>query len=282
MLARICCALLLLACIPAWCQEDASKVEIGSPSDQDALMLVPPPVSGLAYHRLSRRKRNQLPQRWGFLHHRMVEQRCLVDDARKRFQLLGVADHRDGQNHRAHASVAGLRSGVYCLPERDFAQPGQSEPVVESRLSVQPEHVTRTCRRDFTKFSNVFDQPNAFSDPVTGALPLPKSAVIVPVADQIENGTTAQLTYQTSANGMLGGGGSFGTLYYPNPSQVAGLYDSRTIGSSFFYSQRISDRYYVGGTYQYQESCHRSAANLSLPSQTQTQTRPSSASYRFI
>ena len=60
------------------------------------------------------------------------------------------------------------------------------------------------------------------------------------------------MSYQFSLNGMIGASGTFTYLDYPNPSQVPGLYNSRSSAGSAFYTHRISKMHYVGVTYQHQ------------------------------
>ena len=90
-------------------------------------------------------------------------------------------------------------------------------------------------------------------------------------ADQINNATSAQLTYQVSADGMLGVSGNFASLYYPNPEEVSGLYNSRSAGGSAFYSRRLGEKYYVGANYQYQNMLSYQACSA-RQTRTQTQT----------
>ena len=49
MLVKICLALGLLACAPAWCQTQANDAEANKASEDDSQLQVPPPVSGQAY-----------------------------------------------------------------------------------------------------------------------------------------------------------------------------------------------------------------------------------------
>ena len=68
----------------------------------------------------------------------------------------------------------------------------------------------------FSKTSNVFDQPNPLSTTVvSGSVSIPRVAVIAPIADQLNNGTSAQLTYQVSEDGMIGANGSFSRALLP-------------------------------------------------------------------
>jgi hypothetical protein len=91
--------------------------------------------------------------------------------------------------------------------------------------------------------------------------------VIAPLADQLNNKGNAELTYQFSANAMVGASGTFGNLHYSNTAQVPGLFDSSSQAGSAFYTQRLAKKHYLGVTYQYQRI-------LSYPvgEQSETQT----------
>ena len=114
-------------------------------------------------------------------------------------------------------------------------------------------HVTLSLRDSFQKTSNVLDQPNQdFAQPVSGSVFVPNESVIAPIADVLTNTANASLTYQFSANGMVGVSGSFTNLHYPTQAQVPGLGDSSSRGGSAFYNHRLSKMNYIGATYQYQ------------------------------
>ena len=114
-------------------------------------------------------------------------------------------------------------------------------------------HVTLSLRDTFQKTSNVLNQPNQdFAQPVSGSVFVPNESVIAPIADVLTNSANATLTYQFSANGMVGASGTFMNLHYPNQAQVPGLGDSSSKGGSAFYNHRLSKMNYIGATYQYQ------------------------------
>src|SRR5208337_4632449 len=119
-----------------------------------------------------------------------------------------------------------------------------------------------------------FNQPNPVSaTSVSGSAPPPGVAVIVPAAEQLHNAANAEFTYQFSANGMAGVSGTFTNLYYPNPAEVSGLYNSSSTGGSVFCSRSLLSKYYVGASYQYQNvSAYQAGATASTQTQTQTQT----------
>ena len=271
MLARICCALLLLACIPAWCQEDASKVEIGSPSDQDALMLVPPPVSGLAYTSTFKgeKETNYLSGGVSF---------TTAWSSNVAWSTTPVSDFSysvwptiamDKTTERMHLWLDYAPGFTFYQKETSLNQ-GNQNASLSFDYHFTP-NLTANVQEGFHRTSNPFDQPNPLvATPVSGSVPVTNVAIIAPAADMLMNMTTAQLTYQVGANSMIGGGGNYYTVNYPNPDQVAGLYNSRSAGGSVFYSTRFHEKDYWGVSYEYQNSLSYQTNLLSIGTQTQT------------
>ena len=131
-------------------------------------------------------------------------------------------------------------------------------------------HVTFSAVDSFQKSSNVFNQPDlASAGAVSGGAQGDNFSVIAPIADQLHNFGNAGLTYQFAANAMIGAGGTFTNLHYPNQAQVPGLFDSESQGGSGFYAYRISAVHYLGISYQYQRL-------LSFPTQGQNETQTDS------
>ena len=125
-------------------------------------------------------------------------------------------------------------------------------------------HVTFSATDGFQKSSNVFNQPD-LAGTVSGGAQGGDLSVIAPVADQLRNGGNLGITYQFAANQMIGAGGSFTNLHYPDPTQVPGLFDSESQSGSGFYAFRASEMHYLGIDYQYQRL-------LSFPTQGQNET----------
>jgi hypothetical protein len=109
-------------------------------------------------------------------------------------------------------------------------------------------HVRISSQDTFTQTSNVFDQA---AGGVSGSTQSSTEAVVAPFAEQRNNLTSVELTYQFSRNGMIGAGGTYSIVNYPNPAQAAGLSNSNSYGGSAFYNRRLSSKQYVGANYQY-------------------------------
>jgi hypothetical protein len=121
-------------------------------------------------------------------------------------------------------------------------------------------------RDDLTKssaFSYHFN-PNPIGAE-TGILQSPNQSVISPITDTISNNADGQITYQFSANGMIGASGTETEQHFLHLSQVPGLFNSSTRGATTFYTHRFSRKHYIGATYQFQQL-------LSHPNGTETQT----------
>jgi hypothetical protein len=127
-------------------------------------------------------------------------------------------------------------------------------------------HVTLTLMDSLTK-SSVFSfplNPNSIGTE-TGILQTPNQSVFAPVADRISNNADGQVTYQFSANGMIGASGTETEQHFLHLSQVPGLFNWSTRGATAFYTYRLSRKHYIGATYQFQQL-------LSHPNGTETQT----------
>jgi hypothetical protein len=124
---------------------------------------------------------------------------------------------------------------------------------VDFRYRLSP-NVTLTLRDDLTKTSissYTFD-PNAVGSE-TGILQNSSPSVISPNADVISNVVDGQITYQFSANGMIGASGIETEQHYLHPSQAPGFFDWSTRGATAFYTHRFSRSHYIGATYQFQQ-----------------------------
>src|SRR5204863_2083940 len=118
---------------------------------------------------------------------------------------------------------------------------------VKYRLS---PHVTFKVENHFSKTSNFLNQnQNLAAEPTTGLAPT--VALVVPIADQLRDTSSAQLSYQFSPNNLMGATGTFSDLNYPNRSQVPGLFNSTSSTGQAFYTYRLSGKHYLGATYDY-------------------------------
>lgn len=262
---------MLLACSPAWCQVDTSSSGATNGSTDSTQLQVPPPVSGQAYS--SEFAGNSETNFWsgGFT----LSSAYYSNGA-------GGTNASGNMSYSLWPTIAlnkvtpqlrlilGYSPGFTFYPGTSGYNQANQNLNVNLQYRISP-NATISLQDGFSKTSNIFDQPNPLSaSPVSGSVPTSGVMVVAPLGSQISNAASVQLTYQVSATGMLGANGTFATLYYPNPEQVSGLYNSASAGGSVFYSRRLGEKYYFGANYQYQQTLS-SQANLT-GSQTQTQT----------
>jgi len=113
-------------------------------------------------------------------------------------------------------------------------------------------HLALSLEDDFLRTSNIFDESYPLSlGGISGSVQAPVPAAIAPFAEQLRNAASADVTYQFSRNGMVGGGTTFTNYIFPNPADSVGLYDSGEEGGSAFYNRRVASRQYFGVTYEY-------------------------------
>jgi hypothetical protein len=254
--------LVFLVSLPLWSQSDATipaatpdptAADIVTSSD-DARMLTPPALSGAAYPTAPASE-----ERSNYLRAGVTFNSAYDDNV-----LGGISAHPTGDvDYSVWPTIAldqtttRLHSLLTYAPGFTFYQRISGRDETDQNATMDFEyrlspHVTASFRDSFQKSSNVFNQPDALSaGAVNGATQIPTVAVVAPVADRLTNTAAGDLTYQFSPSDMIGGGGSFSNLHYPNTSEVPGLFDSNSRGGSAFYSRRLGKKHYVGIQYQY-------------------------------
>ena len=258
MLVRVFVGIILLAVCPLWAQvADSSGAEAAAtgPSGNEGAMLTPAPISGQGYSMgfTSETRSNYL--RGGLM-----------------FSTAYDTDATTGTNGQPISDVSysifptisldQTRSRLHWVfnyaPGFTFYQKTSSLNQADQNLGVNlsyrlSPHVTLSVRDTFLKTSNVLNQPiSDLANPISGGVSVPNNSVIAPLADTLTNNANVSITYQFSANGMVGASGTFTNLHYPKEAQVPGLYDSSSRGGSAFYNHRLSKMHYIGATYQYQ------------------------------
>jgi hypothetical protein len=122
---------------------------------------------------------------------------------------------------------------------------------LEYRLS---EHATLSGGDSFLKSSNVFNQGDSLlGGSVSGSPSSSPADLLFPFINQLTDTANAQISYQYSANGMIGGGGTMGLFQYPNQTQSSGIYNSTSRGGTGFYNRRLTGAQSIGANYQYVE-----------------------------
>ncbi len=269
MLARLCFVLLLLRCVPAWCQADTSNSSSGNGTD--ASMQVPPPVSGQGYPTTFAGDTASNYWKAGF-----TLTSAYTSNVTGGSSPVGAMNYSFWPTIGLSKATSQLQLGLNYSPGFTLYQHVNGYNQADQNFNINLQYrtsprLTFSLQDAFLKTSNLFAQPNPLAaTPVSGAAPVSGATVIAPLGDQISNLTAVQATYQVNATGMVGASGTFSTLYYPNPGQVSGLYNSRSAGGSLFYSRQLGEKYYTGVTYQYQQIL--SSQTDMIGSRTQIQT----------
>lgn len=275
--------LVVLASLPAWPQEQPTapvpavtgpviSVSLNSDPGEDR-MLTPPPVSGQIYPLsfASEERANYL--RGGVTFTTAYSDNVLgatsatpVSDVSYSIWPTIALDETTSRLHTVFSYAPGFtfyqRTSAYNEADQNLALN------LDYRLS---PHVTVSVRDGLQKSSNVFNQPDqGLAGGVSGGAQGGNDSVIAPLADRLSNTGNAGITYQFSANAMIGASATFTNLHYPNPTEVPGLYDAATRAGSVFYSYRLSKQHYIGATYQYQQLL--SYPNYSGAGTNQTET----------
>jgi hypothetical protein len=256
--------LVLLAAAPLWSQEEQRPVpapaatgpisEVSTNEDADR-MLTPPPVSGQSYPTsvISGERSNYLRGGLAFTS-------AYTDNAVGSENGHPVSDVSyslapfltlDETTPRLHLGLTYAPGFTFYQRESSLNEEDQNATInLQYRLS---PHVTFSARDGFQKSSSVFNQPDlASATAVSGSTQGGNFSVIAPIADRLSNSGNVGVTYQFAANSMVGAGGTFTNLHYPNQTEVPGLFDSSSQGGLAFYSVRVSKINYFGAAYQYQ------------------------------
>lgn len=237
----------VLIASPAWGQATAD-------SENSAAMLTPPPISevGLSTAVGAEERSNyvggSLVLSGGYIHNLYPDTGSrTVNDSLFLIQPAVTTDHA---STRSHETFAYSSSFSYYFPNNALNAINQSGSVAfQYRLS---PHMNLLAGDTVTKTSDTWSQP-ASSDSVSGGLPSATPGIIVPFAPQLSNSAYAQLGWQLSLNDMVGGEGNTSLVSFSNNPGAQGLYDSNSRSGSGFYTHRLTDKQYIGATYQYSE-----------------------------
>jgi hypothetical protein len=249
MLTRVVLSLALLVAMRAWSQVSTSYGGVGlTMTDQ---MQTPPPVNGQAYPTAGAATRsNYLRGGLQFVtgYSDNVLGYNVVPVSEADYSIYGsVAIDRTTPRARLNMSY---NPGFTVFQQTSSLNQTSQDLGLNFQYRLSP-HVVISLLDGLLKNSNVLSQPYVVSgEAISGSAP-PLISVISPVADVLANVATAQLTYQFSRTGMIGAQGLFANQNYLNQAEAQGLYDSSSRGGSGFYNHRLSQRHYIGATYEY-------------------------------
>jgi hypothetical protein len=257
MILWVCLGFAMFAVTPGWSQLEATPFETAPTSYDNSRMLIPPPVSGVAYPTTvgSQTRSNYLAG--GFVFSTAYNDNVPVggstvstDDV---IYSIGPTITLNQTTVRQHLALS-YSPGFTFYQHTSELNAANQNAVLDFQYGLSP-HTTLRLGDSFQKSSNVFDQLDSVSGvAISGSTLSPPTQVIAPFADRLSNTANADLSYQFSRNGMIGAGGIIATSNYPSPAQASGLYNSRSGGGSAFYNRRLSSGQYIGVTYQYLRS----------------------------
>ena len=253
--------LVLVAALPAFSQVEPSATGGGATTEDDTQMMTPPPVSGMPY------MSGAADTRSNYLDMSISGNAGYDDNV-----LLGAeVVQPSGQGNSATGdetywidpSITLRKSRGQQLvtlgytPSFTFYQHTSELDAANQAASVTfhgllSPHVSLSVDDFFVRTNDVFSESYPFSSGnLTGTTQGPVPALIVPYAEQMSDTANGSVDYQFSSNSMLGGGASYSTFSFINPSAAAGLSNSDGEGGSAFFSRRFSGKQYGGVSYNY-------------------------------
>jgi hypothetical protein len=246
--------LILLAVMPLWSQSEPVAASDPSTAANDSQMSVPPPVSAESYPTVTGSE-----ARSNYLRTGVTVTSTYTDNLLGGVSARPVSDESyaiapyialDETTSRMHSTLT-LTPGFTCYQHTSDRNEADENAGLDISYRLSP-HVTLSLVDSFRKSSNLMNQPSGFGSPVFGSGQVSPVTVFAPIADQLSNTGTAQITYQFGLNAMIGASETFTNLHYSNPTEVPGLYDSGSSSGSAFYTHRLSGTHYIGATYEYQ------------------------------
>jgi len=159
-------------------------------------------------------------------------------------------DESHARLHWNLSYAAGFVANQHIEPQTQYAHNLGAE--LDYRLS---PHVNLRLQDHFSITTNFYDQLllTPTSTP-TGTLQQPNTSLITPLAKQISNLASAEMTYQFSPGDMVGGSGSFYNLsFHDVPAVALDLLNTQSAQGNGFYSHRLAPRNWLGLAYGYQQ-----------------------------
>jgi hypothetical protein len=94
---------------------------------------------------------------------------------------------------------------------------------------------------------------NGLGAPATGPINQPNTTLVTPLAKNLNNTGSVDLSYQFSADDMVGVGGTFYDSHFRDlPTGANALTDTSTRSGNFYYNHRFTPRNWTGIVYRYQ------------------------------
>lgn len=255
---------MLMAVTPAWGQSESPAIvptpAASMPDDEDvnlgtgARMLAPPPVSGQSYPTEFSGEERSNYLRGGVIFTTGYSDNVLQADGKPISSASYLVAPNIALNDTTSRTQLVLSYAPGFTVYQDASSLNQFSQAAQFRLAYRlSPHVTVSVQDSLLQTSGILNQPGVPSlGAVSGGAQGPNFTVFAPTANQITNAGSVGITYQFSANSMVGASGTFSNLHFLSTSQSAGLFDSSSQGGSGFYARRIAKRHYVGVAYAYQ------------------------------
>ena len=112
-------------------------------------------------------------------------------------------------------------------------------------------HVNLILSDHFTITSGIFDQLGSNATPTPGASGAASGSAVLPISNQLNNSTSAQLGYQFSANDAVGVSGTYFLANYRDVPVGTQLFDTRSAQVAGFYTHRVTPRNWAGISYRF-------------------------------
>jgi hypothetical protein len=114
-------------------------------------------------------------------------------------------------------------------------------------------HVDLRLSDNFLDTTGLLQQfKNGLDTPITGPINEPNPTVITPLAKIINNTASADMSYQFSADDVIGGGGTFYDSHFRDQPVGSALPDISTRSADAYYNHRFTPRSWTGITYKFQ------------------------------
>ena len=243
----------IFAVMPALSQVQPSATGGGGSTGDDSQMMTPPPVSGMPYPSGAESSRSNyltasISGDAGYIDNLLpgANAKPIGDTNFFITPAVGILQ----STAREQFSLQYSPSFNFYVPTTQLNTMNQSASgSFSERLS---PHLTVNIQDYFLRTSNVFGQSYPFSNGnLTGTTQAPVPALIVPFVEQMSDTANGSVDYQIGRDSMIGGGATYSTFSFTNPSATAGLSNSDGEGGTAFYSRRISGRQYFGLSYDY-------------------------------
>jgi hypothetical protein len=242
-------AIVFFGAVHAWSQVEPSATG-GDVTPENDQMMMPPPVSGIAYPPAGKEETRSNYIRGGVGFTTAFDDNVLAGNfvhpvSDRIYSVLPTIslDQTTTRQHRTFSYTAGFTfyDPTNTLNEIDQIGDFQYDYRFNPRVAL-------SIRDSFLQTSDVFSAPTELTGgQVSGTAGTPD--VIAPFGARLTNAGSVGLTYQFGLNGMIGGGGTSALLDYLHTSQVPGLFNSLNDSGTVFYSRRVSTSQYVGALF---------------------------------